>query len=271
MANSPAVENLNDRSSSGKSGAPLIELVNIQKHYHMGTTTVEALAGVSMKIYPGEFVSITGASGSGKSTMMGLLGCLDRPTGGKYYFDGEPAGELSDRQLAKIRNRSIGFVFQTFNLLPRTSAIKNVEVPMFYAKRIRTKNVALEALDMVGLAPRAHHVPAELSGGERQRVAIARAIVNNPKLLLADEPTGNLDSYTGAQIMMIFHKLHASGVTIVLVTHEPDIAVQAERIVQMRDGKITHDGPVDPVKRVQAMEETRRLAEEKQKRIQANS
>lgn len=271
MTNSQTMKNSQSPAVADRSAATLIELVDLQKHYHMGTTTVEALAGVNLKIYPGEFVSITGASGSGKSTMMGILGCLDRPTGGKYFFDGEPAGELSDRQLAKIRNRSIGFVFQTFNLLPRTSAIKNVEVPMFYAKRIRTRNFALEALEMVGLAGRAHHVPAELSGGERQRVAIARAIVNNPKLLLADEPTGNLDSYTGAQIMMIFHQLHASGVTIVLVTHEPDIAVQAERIVQMRDGKIVHDGPVDPAKRVQAMEETRRMAEEKQKRLQANS
>ncbi len=235
----------------------------------MGSSDVHALAGVNMEIYPGEFVSITGASGSGKSTMMGILGCLDRPTTGQYIFDGNLASELSDAKLARIRNSSIGFVFQTFNLLPRTSAAENVSVPLFYARKVRTHNVALEALKMVGLADRAHHVPSELSGGERQRVAIARAIVNKPKLLLADEPTGNLDTHTGAQIMMIFHQLHASGVTIVLVTHEPDIAVQAERIIQMRDGNIVHDGPVDAEKRAQAIELTEKLAEEKRKRSEA--
>jgi putative ABC transport system ATP-binding protein len=249
---------------------PLIRLVDLKKIYQMGNSSVEALAGVNLAIYPGEFVSITGASGSGKSTMMGILGCLDRPTDGQYIFNGEPASSLSDAELARVRNKSIGFVFQTFNLLPRTSAIKNVEVPMFYARRIRTQQPAMKALEMVGLQDRAHHAPNELSGGERQRVAIARAIVNNPKLLLADEPTGNLDSHTGAQIMMIFHQLHASGVTIVLVTHEPDIAIQAERIVQMRDGKIVLDGPVDPAKRAEAIRITQQLAEEKQKRNRTN-
>jgi putative ABC transport system ATP-binding protein len=259
-----------NQPTGDKNRQPLIQLIGLKKIYQMGVSSVDALAGVDLNIYPGEFVSITGASGSGKSTMMGILGCLDRPTGGQYIFNGEPAGSLSDADLAKVRNKSIGFVFQTFNLLPRTSALKNVEVPMFYARRIRTYQPAMKALDMVGLADRANHAPNELSGGERQRVAIARAIVNNPKLLLADEPTGNLDSHTGAQIMMIFHQLHAAGVTIVLVTHEPDIAIQAQRIVQMRDGRIIQDGPVDPEKRAEAIRLTRQLAEEKQKRDRKN-
>ena len=253
-------------TTSGSSAEALIRLREVHKVYHMGSTDVHALAGVSMEIMPGEFVSITGASGSGKSTMMGILGCLDRPTKGDYYFDGQPAGALSDRQLAHTRNQSIGFVFQTFNRLPRTSARDNVAVPLFYARKVRTHHDALEALEMVGLADRAHHAPSELSGGERQRVAIARAIVNHPKLLLADEPTGNLDTHTGAQIMMIFHQLHQRGVTVVLVTHEPDIATQAQRIIQMRDGKIIHDGPVEPDRRAQAMESTRVLAQQKRNR-----
>ncbi len=257
----------NTKTEAGQTGGPLLRLANLHKIYHMGSTDVNALAGVDLEVRAGEFLSITGASGSGKSTMMGILGCLDRPTEGQYFFDGQLASALSDSQLARIRNSSIGFVFQTFNLLPRTSAAENVAVPLFYARKIRTHGIALEALKMVGLADRAHHVPAELSGGERQRVAIARAIVNNPKLLLADEPTGNLDTHTGAQIMMIFHELHARGVTVVLVTHEPDIAVQAQRIVQMRDGKVLHDGPVDLEQRTKAIGETRRLAEEKQKRV----
>jgi putative ABC transport system ATP-binding protein len=257
----------NAKTEASQADGPLLRLANLHKIYHMGSTDVNALAGVDLEVRAGEFLSITGASGSGKSTMMGILGCLDRPTEGEYFFDGHLASALSDAQLARIRNCSIGFVFQTFNLLPRTSAAENVAVPLFYARKIRTHGIAMEALRMVGLADRAHHVPSELSGGERQRVAIARAIVNNPKLVLADEPTGNLDTHTGAQIMMIFHELHARGVTIVLVTHEPDIAVQAQRIVQMRDGKILHDGPVDPAQRTKAIEETRRLAEEKQKRV----
>lgn len=252
-------------NASRETRSPLIRLRGLHKIYHMGLTDVNALAGVDLDIYPGEFVSITGASGSGKSTMMGILGCLDRPTRGEYYFDGQLASSLSEQQLAQIRNRSIGFVFQTFNLLPRTSAAANVAVPLFYARRLRTHAVALEALRMVGLADRADHPPAKLSGGERQRVAIARAIVNNPKLILADEPTGNLDTHTGAQIMMIFHELHARGATIVLVTHEPDIAIQAQRIVQMRDGNIIHDGPVDVAERTTALAVTQKLAEEKQK------
>ncbi len=224
---------------------------------------MHALRGVSLSVSQGEFVSITGASGSGKSTMMGILGCLDKPTSGQYYFDGQPVSEFSERQLAHIRNQSLGFVFQMFNLLPRSSAIENVSVPLFYARKTKYYDASLKALEMVGLANRATHKPAELSGGERQRIAIARAIVNNPKVLLADEPTGNLDSHIGAQIMMIFHELNKRGVTIILVTHEPDIAVQAERIIKMRDGKILDDFIVDKKTRGEALEMCEKLAKEK--------
>jgi putative ABC transport system ATP-binding protein len=244
------------------SSKPLIKLVGLHKSYHMGLTNVHALAGVDLEIGQGEFVSIIGPSGSGKSTMMGIIGCLDRPSRGNYYLETLPVSSLSDRHLARIRNERIGFVFQTFNLLPRTTAAENVAVPLFYARKLRTQVAAIEALEQVGLADRATHTPAELSGGERQRVAIARAIVNRPKLLLADEPTGNLDTRTGAQIMMIFHELHQRGVTVVLVTHEHDIAVQTERMVQMRDGKIISDGPVDPAERQRAIELARQLAQQ---------
>ncbi len=247
------------RESDRVAAKCLIELADVHKIYHMGATDVRALDGVDLKIGAGEFVSITGPSGSGKSTMMGILGCLDRPTKGSYYLDGLLVGKLSESQLAETRNQRIGFVFQTFNLLARVSAAENVAVPLFYARRIRTHEAAMAALQKVGLAERARHVPAELSGGERQRVAIARAIVNNPKVILADEPTGNLDTRTGAQIMQIFHQLHQQGVTVVIVTHEHDVAVQAQRIVQMRDGKIVHDGPTDPRERQAAMEETAAL------------
>ena len=209
----------------------------------MGTSEVRALDGVSLHIDQGEFVAIMGPSGSGKSTMMHLLGCLDRPTGGVYRFLGETVSSLNDRQLARIRNRSIGFVFQTFNLISRMSAWENVALPLFYARRTITKPGALEALERVGLSDRAIHQPNELSGGERQRVAIARAIVNRPRLILADEPTGNLDSKTGEQILGLFHELHRSGSTVVVVTHEPAIAEQAQRIVTMLDGKINADHP----------------------------
>ena len=221
----------------------LIEVRNLTKLYRMGDSVVHALDGVDLTIDRGEFVAITGASGSGKSTMMHLLGCLDRPTDGTYIFAGRDVSDLSDADLAAVRNRQIGFVFKTFNLINRTSATENVAVPLFYARRTGTRAPSLRALERVGLTQRAHHNPNELSGGERQRVAIARAIVNDPLLVLADEPTGNLDSRTGEQIMGIFHDLNAQGVTIVIVTHEPEIARQAKRIVQMRDGKIVFDRP----------------------------
>ncbi len=224
---------------------PLIQIRALAKHYEMGTTVVRALDGVDLDVYSGEMISITGASGSGKSTLMHLLGCLDRPSAGEYWLDGDLVSHMTDRQLAIVRNSKIGFVFQTFNLIQRTSAVDNVAVPLFYARRTRTREPSLKALERVGLAGRAHHTPAELSGGERQRVAIARAIVNEPKILLADEPTGNLDSHTGRQIMDIFHELNRSGVTIILVTHEMSVAVQAQRVVRMKDGKKVEDREVD--------------------------
>lgn len=219
----------------------LIEIRGLTKLYRMGTAVVHALDGVDLTIERGDFVAITGPSGSGKSTMMHLLGCLDRPTAGRYILDGRDVSDLSDRELADVRNRQIGFVFQTFNLINRTSAAENVGIPLFYARQSHTREPSLRALERVGLATRAHHNPNELSGGERQRVAIARAIVNNPAVVLADEPTGNLDSRTGEQIMEIFRSLNEQGVTIIMVTHEPDIARQARRIVQMRDGKVVSD------------------------------
>ncbi len=223
----------------------LIEIRGLTKYYRMGDSLVRALDGVDLTIERGEFVAITGASGSGKSTMMHLLGCLDRPTEGAYVLNGRDVSGMSDGELADVRNRYIGFVFQTFNLINRTSALENVSVPLFYARRINTREASLRALQRVGLGPRAHHRPNELSGGERQRVAIARAIVTEPLLLLADEPTGNLDSRTGEQIMQIFHDLNAQGVTIALVTHEAEVAAQARRIVQMRDGRILSDRPTE--------------------------
>jgi ABC-type lipoprotein export system ATPase subunit len=221
----------------------LIEVSGLTKLYRMGASVVRALDGVDLSIDQGEFVAVTGASGSGKSTLMHLLGCLDRPTGGRYMLGGRAVSDLSDHELASVRNKQIGFVFQTFNLINRTNALENVALPLFYARKGHTKAAAERALERVGLAQRSAHNPNELSGGERQRVAIARAIVNDPSLLLADEPTGNLDSRTGAQIMETFHSLNQQGVTIVLVTHEPDIARQTRRVITMRDGKVVSDRP----------------------------
>ncbi len=234
----------------------MIEARQLHREYRMGDSVVNALAGVDLTIAAGEFVGITGASGSGKSTLMHLLGCLDRPTSGLLRFQGQSLGDLGERQLARIRNQHIGFVFQTFNLINRTTALDNVVVPLMYSRKSFSRSKALRALDRVGLAPRAKHRPGEMSGGECQRVAIARAIVNNPKLLLADEPTGNLDSKTGRQIMQIFHDLHAEGITIVLVTHELDVAVQARRIIQMRDGRIVDDSAVDDTHRAEVLKMT---------------
>jgi putative ABC transport system ATP-binding protein len=221
----------------------LIHLENVTRRYQMGTQTVHALRGVSLTIERGEYVALMGPSGSGKSTMMNLLGCLDTPSEGRYELNGSNVGDLDDNQLADIRNREIGFVFQTFNLLPRASALRNVELPLIYAglSLEERRAAAEEALAKVGLAPRASHRPNELSGGERQRVAIARALVTRPSLILADEPTGNLDSKTGEEIMALFDALHAQGNTIVLVTHEEDIARHAHRILRIRDGQLASD------------------------------
>ena len=221
----------------------LIRLQNISRRYKMGTEIVHALRGVSLEIARGEYVAIMGPSGSGKSTLMNLLGCLDTPTEGSYEFNGAQVSEMDDNDLAEIRNREIGFVFQTFNLLPRATALRNVELPLIYAgmPAEERKKTALDALGQVGLADRVHHKPNELSGGQRQRVAIARALVNNPAILLADEPTGNLDSKTGNEIMLLFEELSRKGNTIIVVTHEEDIAMRARRIIRLRDGLIASD------------------------------
>jgi putative ABC transport system ATP-binding protein len=217
----------------------MIQLENVTKVYRMGKVEVHALRGVTLSVDRGEMIAVIGASGSGKSTLLNIVGLLDRPTSGRYIFDGVDVSRLSDNQLAEMRNREFGFVFQDFNLLPRATALANVELPLVYAGSVRHRRErASEALEQVGLAGRANHKPTELSGGEQQRVAIARALVNNPPLILADEPTGNLDSKSTVEIIAIFHKLHQDGKTVILITHEADIAAQAQRTVRLHDGRI---------------------------------
>lgn len=240
---------------------PVIKLDDLHKTYHTGEVEVKAVRGVSLEIMPGEFVALMGPSGSGKSTLMNTLGCLDRPTSGRYLLDGIEVSQLNRDQRADIRNHKIGFVFQGFNLLARTSALENVELPMLYFReRLSTSERharATQALETVGLAQRADHHPSQLSGGQQQRVAIARSLVNQPALILADEPTGNLDSQTSIEIMGVFQKLNAQGITIVMVTHELDIASYCKRNIILRDGKIVSDVAV--TRRLNAEEELKKL------------
>ena len=219
----------------------MIAIENLSKTYDSDILSVSALREVNFQIKKGEFVAIMGPSGSGKSTLMNLLGCLDLPTSGKYRLEGINIGNLKPNQLAELRNRRIGFVFQSFNLLPRATALENTELPLLYGRVANSTKIAMQALERVGLKHRAQHKPTELSGGEKQRVAIARALVNKPAIILADEPTGNLDSVTGEEIMSLFHELNDEDVTLILVTHETEIAQHAKRIIQMKDGRIIKD------------------------------
>jgi putative ABC transport system ATP-binding protein len=233
-----------DRSASG----PVIELDAVAKVYRMGDTPVHALRGIHLTVAPGEMIAVMGSSGSGKSTLMNILGCLDVPTSGRYALDGTIVNGMTRNQLADLRNEKLGFVFQSFNLLSRTTAVENVELPLLYRKGVSTKEArrrAVEALERVGLGARLDHHPSMLSGGQQQRVAIARAMVTQPQLLLADEPTGNLDSRTSLEVMALFQALNDQGITILIVTHEPDIAQYARRIVEVRDGQIRRDHTVD--------------------------
>ena len=227
---------------------PLIQVENLSKIYRTGEIELSALKGVSLSVVPGEFVAIMGPSGSGKSTLMHILGCLDRPSHGRYVLDGVDIGRLTANDLARIRNQKIGFVFQGFNLLPRTTALENVELPILYNDLSRRERLrrAGQALERVGLGDRKDHYPNQLSGGEQQRVAIARALVMQPSLILADEPTGNLDTRTSVEIMALFQELNGNGITILLVTHEPDIARYSSRIITFRDGTLRSDSPVSP-------------------------
>jgi len=241
-----AVDALADRGEQLKRDGIVIRTYDLRKTYVMGDQEIHAVDGVELEIRKGEYVALMGPSGSGKSTLMNLIGCLDTPTSGEYFISGRLVSDMDDDELARIRNKEIGFVFQTFNLLPRATALHNVELPLIYAgiPSDTRQEKAQQALRHVDLEPRMHHKPSELSGGQRQRVAVARALVNNPSILLADEPTGNLDSATGKEIMALFDRLHQAGNTIVLVTHEHDIAMHARRIVHLRDGNIEKDEKV---------------------------
>jgi putative ABC transport system ATP-binding protein len=234
------------RANAPGAHGTIIEIDDVHKYYDLGETRVHALRGVSLQIQRGEFVAIMGASGSGKSTFMNILGCLDKPTSGRYLLEGIEASSLTKKELAAIRNRKIGFVFQGFNLLSRTTALENVELPTLYAhiSKEESRKRSEQALQLVGLSDRTMHFPSQLSGGQQQRVAIARGLVNRPSILLADEPTGNLDSRTSVEIMDIFQKLNGDGLTVVLVTHEPDVAQFAKRSIEFRDGKIRRDEPI---------------------------
>jgi putative ABC transport system ATP-binding protein len=248
--------------SGNGSSPPIVRLEGVTRVYQMGRNEVRALRGVDLTIEAGEMVAVMGASGSGKSTLMNILGCLDVPTAGTYYLDGTPVSGLSKNQLADLRNQKLGFVFQGFNLLARTSAIENVELPLLYDRASRwrgTRELAARALERVGLGDRLDHHPSELSGGQQQRVAIARALVTEPRLLLADEPTGNLDSRTSVDVMALFQELNDQGITVLLVTHEADIARYAKRVVEVRDGRILRDHPVED--RHRALADLREIAD----------
>ncbi|HDR90497.1 MAG TPA: ABC transporter ATP-binding protein [Bacteroidetes bacterium] len=232
----------------------LIHLIDLVKDYHIGTIVVKALQSITLEIKKNEYVAIMGPSGSGKSTLMNILGCLDTPTSGSYFLNGKDVSKMDDNRLAEIRNREIGFVFQTFNLLPRYTALENVTLPLVYAglSRAEREKRALEVMESVGLSDRISHRPNELSGGQRQRVAVARALVNHPSIILADEPTGNLDSKTSVDIMNLFDEIHALGNTVIVVTHEEDIARHADRIIRLMDGYIESDQPNERMKKVKA-------------------
>ncbi len=228
------------------SGEPVVRIVDIHKDYYLGSVVVPALRGVSLEVYPGEFIAIMGASGSGKSTLLNLLGCLDRPTRGQYYLGGRNVANLSDDELSEIRSRYIGFIFQSYNLIPQLTAFENIEVPLYYQGNVspESKQRVVELARLVGLERWLNHKPTQLSGGQQQRVAIARALINDPYIILADEPTGNLDTSTSYEIMKLLVQLNDMGKTIIMVTHEPDIAAYAKRAVHMRDGKIIKDEPI---------------------------